>query len=111
MRSAFEAIAARRNVFVTVDAMHEKAAVPTSPRANAAISAAIAEVAGHGARTIMSGAGHDGQAMAHLTDIGMIFVRCRGGISHNPAEHVSAADMGLAIEALIATIGRLAAAL
>jgi acetylornithine deacetylase/succinyl-diaminopimelate desuccinylase-like protein len=52
----------------------------------------------------MSGAGHDGQAMAHLTEIGMIFVRCRAGISHNPLELVTIEDMGLAIEALLRTI-------
>ena len=56
----------------------------------------------------MSGAGHDGQAMIHLTDIGMIFVRCRGGISHNPAEFVSIEDLGLAIEALVRTVGEIA---
>ncbi len=55
-------------------------------------------------RELMSGAGHDGQAMIRLTDIGMIFVRCRAGISHNPLEFVSVEDMGLAIEALIATV-------
>ena len=53
---------------------------------------------------LMSGAGHDGQAMINLTDVGMIFVRCRAGISHNPLEFVAVDDMGLAIEALIGTI-------
>ena len=52
----------------------------------------------------MSGAGHDGQAMAHLTDVGMIFVRCRAGISHSPLEFVLVEDQGLAIEALIHTV-------
>ena len=56
----------------------------------------------------MSGAGHDGQAMIHLTDIGMIFVRCRGGISHNPLESVTVADLGAAVEALVGTIAELA---
>ena len=56
----------------------------------------------------MSGAGHDGQAMIHLTDIGMIFVRCRAGISHNPLEFVTVADVGVAVEALIATIQKIA---
>jgi len=54
--------------------------------------------------------GHDGQAMARLTDVGMIFVRCRGGVSHNPEEYASPADIGLAIEALIGTITGIAAA-
>ena len=55
----------------------------------------------------MSGAGHDGQAMIHLTDIGMIFVRCRAGISHNPLEFVTIDDLGLAVEALVRTISEL----
>jgi allantoate deiminase len=33
-------------------------------------------------------------------------VRCRGGISHNPAEYASPADMGTAIAALIRFIER-----
>ena len=59
-------------------------------------------------RELMSGAGHDGQAMVHLTDIGMIFVRCRAGISHNPLEFVTVADVGLSVEALIQTIVKIA---
>ena len=58
---------------------------------------------------LASGAGHDAQAMAHITDIGMIFVRCRDGISHNPLEHATMEDMGIAIEALIGTIANMAA--
>ncbi|KAE9598696.1 Allantoate deiminase 1 [Lupinus albus] len=50
--------------------------------------------------TLMSGAGHDAMAMSHLTKVGMLFVRCRGGISHSPQEHVLDNDIwaaGLAI--------------
>ena len=43
-------------------------------------------------RKLPSGAGHDGMAMIGLCDIGMLFVRCEKGISHNPAEAISAAD-------------------
>ena len=39
-----------------------------------------------------SGAGHDGMAMIDIADVGMSFVRCRGGISHHPDEHVELAD-------------------
>jgi allantoate deiminase len=46
--------------------------------------------------------------MIHLTDIGMIFVRCRAGISHSPLESVTVDDMGLAVEALVGTITELA---
>ena len=36
--------------------------------------------------------------MAELTDIAMLFVRCRGGISHNPAESVMLEDVAVAIQ-------------
>jgi acetylornithine deacetylase/succinyl-diaminopimelate desuccinylase-like protein len=38
----------------------------------------------------------------------MIFVRCRAGISHNPLEHVTVADLGYAVEALVRTIVEIA---
>jgi len=53
-----------------------------------------------------SGAGHDGQAMAKLCPIGMLFVRCRGGVSHNPMEYASPRDLGLAVAALIGFLAR-----
>jgi allantoate deiminase len=45
-----------------------------------------------------SGAGHDAVAMSALTDVGMLFVRCKGGVSHSPDESVSAPDVGAAID-------------
>ena len=41
-----------------------------------------------------SGAGHDAQVMAKLCPMAMLFVRCKGGISHNPAEFASEAGYG-----------------
>jgi N-carbamoyl-L-amino-acid hydrolase len=39
-----------------------------------------------------SGAGHDAQAIAHLTEVGMIFVPSLDGISHSPEEYSSPED-------------------
>eukprot|EP00262_Sarcandra_glabra_P015621 TRINITY_DN4870_c0_g1_i1.p1 TRINITY_DN4870_c0_g1~~TRINITY_DN4870_c0_g1_i1.p1 ORF type:complete len:494 (+),score=74.12 TRINITY_DN4870_c0_g1_i1:22-1482(+) len=50
---------------------------------------------------LMSGAGHDAMAMSHLTKVGMLFVRCSGGISHSPAEHVLDDDVWAAGLALL----------
>ncbi len=47
-----------------------------------------------------SGAGHDAAMMAHIAPAAMLFVRCRGGISHHPAESVEEADVAVAIDAL-----------
>ena len=49
---------------------------------------------------LTSGAGHDAVVMSSLTDVGMLFVRCKGGVSHNPAESVTTADVGVAIDVL-----------
>lgn len=50
---------------------------------------------------LVSGAGHDGLAMADFCPVSMLFVRCRGGISHSPAEFVTPADVGAAVDALL----------
>lgn len=44
--------------------------------------------------------------MLHLGQVGMLFVRCRGGVSHSPAEHVLDDDVwaaGLSILAFLET--------
>jgi allantoate deiminase len=48
----------------------------------------------------VSGAGHDAAAMAAITPVVMLFVRCQNGISHNPAESVRAADVAVAAQTL-----------
>jgi allantoate deiminase len=49
---------------------------------------------------VQSGAGHDAATIASITPAAMLFVRCRGGISHHPAESVEEADVAAAIDAL-----------
>lgn len=106
IRKAAREIAARRGVTISIDPFHEVPVTPCAPHLQNAIARTIAEL-GFPVLKLPSGAGHDGQAVAHLTEVGMIFVRCAGGISHNPAEHATVADMGLAIEALIRVIDKL----
>ena len=47
-----------------------------------------------------SGAGHDAAVLAEVMPAAMLFVRCRGGISHNPAESVTVEDVAAAIDVL-----------
>ncbi|WP_077966296.1 Zn-dependent hydrolase [Ensifer adhaerens] len=44
-------------------------------------------------RDIVSGAGHDAFNLARRVPTTMIFVPCRGGISHNPNEYATPADV------------------
>jgi acetylornithine deacetylase/succinyl-diaminopimelate desuccinylase-like protein len=54
---------------------------------------------GRPAMRLASGAGHDAVALSTVTPIAMLFVRCAGGVSHNPAESVAAEDVAEAIDA------------
>ena len=47
-----------------------------------------------------SGAGHDAAALAALTPVGMLFVRCKDGLSHHPDESVQAEDVAVAVGVL-----------
>ena len=76
-----------------------------APALQDALAGSIAAL-GHQPVRLPSGAGHDAQVMARLCHSAMLFVRCRGGISHHPAEYASPQDIGLAIAALIAFIER-----
>ena len=86
-----EAIAKRRNLALQLDVTHENRTVPCAPWLKAQVADAVA-AEGFGVFELPSGAGHDGMAMIDIADVAMLFVRCRGGISHNPAEHVETAD-------------------
>jgi allantoate deiminase len=50
---------------------------------------------------LASGAGHDAMAMSDITPIGMVFVRCRGGLSHSPEEWVEPEDVATGAAALL----------
>ena len=90
-----QAIARRRNVALSVSKTHEGGVANCAPWLQQQIGAAIA-AEGLALRRLPSGAGHDGMAMIELCDIGMLFVRCEKGISHNPAEAISAEDVATA---------------
>lgn len=53
---------------------------------------------------LMSGPFHDALALSYACDYGMIFVRCKDGISHNPLEYASYEDLSMGAEVLFGTI-------
>lgn len=58
---------------------------------------------------LSSGAGHDAVALADLTAIAMLFVRCAGGVSHHPDESARPQDVAVAVAALCGLLERLGA--
>jgi allantoate deiminase len=98
-----EAIAKRRNLSLQLDVTHENRTVPCAPWLRAQVAEAIASE-GFRVFELPSGAGHDGMAMIDIADVGMIFVRCRGGVSHHPDEHVELADADAGARVLLRLI-------
>ena len=63
--------------------------------------AAAAEKCGLPWRRMASGAGHDAMKIAPLFPSGMVFIPCREGISHSPAEEASLEDVALGAEVML----------
>jgi allantoate deiminase len=98
-----EAIAKRRDLALQLDVTHENRTVPCAPWLKAQVAEAIT-AEGSPAFELPSGAGHDGMAMIDISDVAMIFVRCRGGISHHPDEHVELVDADAGARVLLRLI-------
>ena len=98
-----EAIAKRRTLELQVEVTHENRTVPCAPWLKEQVAAAVA-AEGYPVFELPSGAGHDGMAMVDIADVAMLFVRCRGGISHHPDEHVDMADADAGARVLLRLI-------
>lgn len=104
--AAITEIADGRRLILAIEKVHDLAASPCDPRLMELMDAAIAD-AGQPVRRLVSGAGHDAMVMAALCPTAMLFIRCRGGISHNPAEHVEPEDADIALRVMLGFIDRL----
>ena len=76
---------------------YDTPAVELSPDLRRRLEGAVEE-AGHPVRTLVSGAGHDAVMLARVCPAAMLFVRCAGGISHDPREAVEEADVAVALD-------------
>lgn len=92
-------IAKKRGVKLEWNAIQETASVACDANLTALFKTAVAK---HQPRALAlpSGAGHDAAVMSAGCPVAMLFVRCKGGISHNPAESVKTADVATAIATL-----------
>jgi allantoate deiminase len=97
---SIERIATARNLVPQVDVTHESPSAPCAEWLKQQISASIVRQ-GMRVQHLPSGAGHDGMAINSIADIGMLFVRCRAGLSHHPDEHVSIEDVGIGAAVLL----------
>ena len=99
-------LAAQRNLEIRCDRTYAQFAQPCDDHLSSHLGDA-AKAAGSQGLTLPSGATHDASAMADLCPIAMLFVRCRGGVSHTPEEFADAGDMGVAVTAIAAFLASL----
>jgi N-carbamoyl-L-amino-acid hydrolase len=100
-------IADKWGLEVTIERMRISESAEMSP----SIQVVIDEVArdlGHKTHWMNSGAGHDAQVMAKITDAGMIFVPSHQGRSHSPAEFTDWDQIENGANVLLNTLLRLA---
>jgi allantoate deiminase len=99
VEARISAIAATRGVRVSIAKSHEANAYVCDPNIVAGLARAV-EAVGVPPRLLPSGAGHDAMAMGKLCPAGMLFVRCKGGVSHNPLESITVEDCAIGLKAL-----------
>jgi allantoate deiminase len=108
IENLFAAIAQRRGVTVKLSIGHEVPAALCDQRLSEQMAQAV-DALGVAPRRLPSGAGHDAMAFDRLIPFARLFVRCRAGVSHNPAEFASPADIDIAARVLLNFLDRIAA--
>ena len=98
--AGIEAICGRRGLTQRNERTQEQGVAACAPWLVGRMERAI-EAEGLQVRRLPSGAGHDGMAIQTIADIAMIFVRCKKGISHNPAEAITAEDAAAGARVLL----------
>jgi beta-ureidopropionase / N-carbamoyl-L-amino-acid hydrolase len=99
--------AAVRDSDVTVQETFHALPVAFSPLVISAVErAATAQRSGH--MHLPSGAFHDAQFVVPVCPTGMIFVPCRNGVSHNPAEYSEPSQLAVGTRVLTQTLTELA---
>jgi len=96
-------IAKARDVELVSVHTHEAGAYVCHPEVVAGLKAAVESI-GQPVRLLPSGAGHDTMIMGQLCPAGMLFLRCKGGVSHNPLESITSEDCEIGLAALMAFV-------
>jgi allantoate deiminase len=99
LQTKAKTIAKRRGLKLIWQLVQQTAAVQCDKNLTQIFSKSVAQ-RGLEVLKLPSGAGHDAAALSAICPVAMLFVRCKNGISHNPAESVKTADVRVAIEVL-----------
>jgi ureidoglycolate amidohydrolase len=107
LRRATESIAARRQVEAKVECINSDQPATTADTVVGAIRSACDDLS-EKCLLMISRAYHDSLFMARIAPTGMIFIPCRGGISHRPEEYCSPDAIARGVEVLALVLASLA---
>jgi ureidoglycolate amidohydrolase len=99
-------VAARRKLQVRVTPINADAPATCSPRVISALVEA-AEENGLPYKKMVSRAYHDSLFMARIAPVGMVFIPCRGGVSHRPDEYSAPQEIETGARVLASTLAKL----
>ena len=99
IKELIEVIAEKRGLSYTIEPIAQDHPVAMHPAMIREIEEAVKSV-GIDYMTMPSGAGHDAMHWTDVAPTGMIFIPCRDGISHNPAEFAAMDDIIAGAEVL-----------
>jgi N-carbamoyl-L-amino-acid hydrolase len=100
-------VADRREISIKMDLVNADPPAVCDPGILAAMEASANE-AGRTYKTMISRAYHDSLFVARIAPVAMLFIPCRGGVSHRPDEYASPEWIAGGVEVLARTLARLA---
>jgi ureidoglycolate amidohydrolase len=108
LRNACGEVSARRGVEIATELVNADPPAACNPAILAALEAS-ANAAGRSYKKMVSRAYHDSLFMARIAPVAMLFIPCRGGISHRPDEYASPEWIGGGVQVLARTLAALSA--
>ena len=106
-KTAANEVAARRGVRISFETVNADPPAACDAGVLAAVEQAV-EASGRSSRLMVSRAYHDSLFVARFAPVAMIFIPCRGGVSHRPDEYASPEWIAGGVEVLAGTLAGLA---
>lgn len=107
LRAAIDQVQASRGVAIATELINADPPTTCDPAILDALEAAAKE-AGKTYKRMVARAYHDSSFVACFAPVAMLFIPCRGGVSHRPDEYASPAWIGSGVHVLARTLAVLA---
>jgi N-carbamoyl-L-amino-acid hydrolase len=107
LAQAIDEVSARRGVKITTELVNADPPTTCDPAILAALESSAIE-AGKTYKKMVARAYHDSSFVSCIAPTAMLFIPCRGGVSHRPDEYASPEWIGSGVHVLARTLAKLA---